>query len=164
MEIPRVYIVNLSTYNNGRTIGKWYDLPVNYPIVQRELQLDAEHGEEYAIHDYENFKGFKVGEYTPIQALNAYAEQLEEISDIPHVEELLEVYSIEDILAYGYDLDFVEADDEEDLALEIIEQMGGTETLDKSTLERYFNYEAYGRDLVLGSDYAKTSHGYVRMI
>lgn len=163
METPRVYIVNLGTYNNGRTIGKWYDLPVNYPIVQRELQLDAEHGEEYAIHDYENFKGFKVGEYTPIQALNAYAEQLEKISDIPHVEELLEVYSIEDILAYGYDLDFVEANDEEDLAIEIIEQMGGTETLDKSTLERYFNYEAYGRDLALG-DYAKTSRGYVRMI
>ena len=42
--------------------------------------------------------------------------------------------------------------------------MGGTETLDKSILERYFNYETYGRDLVLGSDYAKTSHGYVRMV
>ena len=164
METPRVYIVNLGSYNSGRTIGKWYDLPVDYRIVQRELQLDVEHGEEYAIHDYENFKGFQVGEYTPIKSLNAYAEQLEEISDIPYVEELLEVYSIEDILAYGYDLDFVEADDEEDLALEIIEQMGGTETLDKSTLERYFNYEAYGRDLVLGSDYAKTSHGYIRMV
>ncbi|WP_307984532.1 antirestriction protein ArdA, partial [uncultured Lactococcus sp.] len=103
METPRVYIVNLGSYNSGRTIGKWYDLPVDYRIVQRELQLDVEHGEEYAIHDYENFKGFQVGEYTPIKSLNAYAEQLEEISDIPYVEELLEVYSIEDILAYGYD-------------------------------------------------------------
>lgn len=55
MNTPRVYIVNLNSYNNGRTRGKWFELPVNYRNVQRELQLDEEHGEEYAIHDYENF-------------------------------------------------------------------------------------------------------------
>lgn len=163
METPKVYIVNLSSYNDGRTIGKWYELPIDYRRVQRELQLDEAHGEEYAIHDYENFKGFQVGEYTPIKALNAYAEQLEEISDIPYVEELLEVYSIEDVIAYKDDLDFIEAEDDEDLAYEIIAQMGGVEVLDQSTLERYFNYKAFGRDLALG-DYVKTTNGYVPLI
>ena len=77
METPKIYIVNLSSYNNGNTRGKWYELPVDMGRVERELQLDPEHGEEYAIHDFENFYGFSVGEYSSISELNDYAEKLE---------------------------------------------------------------------------------------
>lgn len=164
MNTPRVYIVNLNSYNNGRTRGKWFELPVNYRNVQRELQLDEEHGEEYAIHDYENFLGYQVGEFSPIKELNTYAENLEELEgEIDHLEEILEIYSIEDVLSNKEDLEFVEARDDEDLASELIAQMGGVEQLGQATLERYFNFSAYGRDLALG-DYSQTTNGYVRNI
>lgn len=69
METPKVYIVNLNSYNNARTRGGWYDLPVDIRQVQRDLKLN-EDGEEYAIHDYENFYGYKVGEYSSLQELH----------------------------------------------------------------------------------------------
>ena len=163
METPKIYVVNLNSYNNMKTRGRWYDLPVDFRQIQRDLLLDEEHGEEFAIHDFENFYGYKVGEYSSIKELNEYAEKLEEISDLNHIKEFLEVYSIDDIIDNRDDLDFVEAGDAEDLAQELIEQMGGVETLSVETLQRYFNFGSYGRDLAI-SDYAKTSHGYVRNI
>ncbi len=163
METPKIYVVNLNSYNNMKTRARWYDLPVDFRQIQRDLLLDEEHGEEFAIHDFENFYGYKVGEYSSIKELNEYAEKLEEISDLDHLKEFLEVYSIDDIIDNRDDLDFVEAGDDEDLAQELIEQMGGVETLSVETLQRYFNLGSYGRDLAI-SDYAKTSHGYVRNI
>ena len=163
METPKIYVVNLNSYNNMETRGRWYDLPVDFRQIQRDLLLDEEHGEEFAIHDFENFYGYKVGEYSSIKELNKYAEKLEEISDLDHLKEFLEVYSIDDIIDNRDDLGFVEAGDDEDLAQELIEQMGGVETLSVETLQRYFNFGSYGRDLAR-SDYAKTSHGYVRNI
>ena len=163
METPKIYVVNLNSYNNMETRGRWYDLPVDFRQIQRDLLLDEEHGEEFAIHDFENFYGYKVGEYSSIKELNKYAEKLEEISDLDHIKEFLEVYSIDDIIDNRDDLDFVEAGDAEDLAQELIEQMGGVETLSVETLQRYFNFGSYGRDLAI-NDYAKTSHGYVRNI
>ena len=163
METPKIYVVNLNSYNNGRTRGKWYELPVDFSRIKSDLLLDIEHGEEYAIHDFENFYGSKVGEYSSIQELNEYAEKLEEISDIDHLKDFLEICSIDDIINNKDDLDFVEAENDEDLAQELIEQMGGLEVLSVETLQRYFNFGAYGRDLAIG-DYSKTSHGYIRDI
>lgn len=163
METPKIYVVNLNSYINGRTRGNWYELPVDFSKIKSELLLDVEHGEEYAIHDFENFYGYNVGEYSSIKELNEYAEKLEEISDLDHLKEFLEIYSIDDVINSKDDLDFVEADDDEGLAQELIEQMGGVETLNIETLQRYFDFGSYGRDLAI-SDYAKTSHGYVRNI
>ena len=163
METPKIYVVNLNSYNNGRTRGKWYELPVDFSRIKSDLLLDVEHGEEYAIHDFENFYDYKVGEYSSIQELNGYAEKLEEISDRDHLKDFLEIYSIDDIINNKDDLDFVEAENDEDLAQELIEQMGGLEVLSIETLQRYFNFGAYGRDLAIG-DYSKTSHGYIRDI
>ena len=163
METPKIYVVNLNSYNNGRTRGKWYELPVDFSRIKSDLLLDVEYGEEYAIHDFENFYGYKVGEYSSIQELNEYADKLEEISDIDHLKDFLEIYSIDDIIDNKDDLGFVEAENDEDLAQELIEQMGGLEVLSVETLQRYFNFGAYGRDLAIG-DYSKTSHGYIRDI
>ena len=57
----------------------------------------------------------------------------------------------------------MEAENDEDLAQELIEQMGGLEVLSIETLQRYFNFVAYGRDLAI-DNYSKTSRGYIRDI
>jgi antirestriction protein len=162
MHTPRVYIVNLNSYNNGNPRGQWFELPADYRNVQRMLRLDEEHGEEYAIHDHENFVGYQVKELSSIRELNAYAEKLKELEEeVDHLEEILEIYPIDEVLSNKEDLDFVEAKDDEDLAQELIAQMGGVEALGQETLERYFDFSAFGRDLTL-TDYAPTTHGYVR--
>ena len=163
METPKIYVVNLNSYNNGIPRGKWYELPVDFSRIQSDLLLDVEHGEEYAIHDFENFYGYNVGEYSSIQELNEYAEKLEALSDIDYLEDFLEIYSVDELIDNRDDLEFVEAEDAEDLALESVEQMGGLEVLSVEMLQSYFNFWALGRDLEI-SDYSKTSHGYVRNI
>jgi antirestriction protein len=44
----------------------------------------------------------------------------------------------------------IEASDEAELAEELIDQTGGLDQMDKETLARYFDFEAFGRDLVMG--------------
>ena len=161
METPKIYVVNLKSYINMKTRGRWYELPVDFRKIKHELLLDSEHGEEYAIHDFENFYGYHVGEYSSIKELNDYAEKLEEISDIEHLDDFLEIYNIDDVINRKDELDFVEVSDDEDLAQELIEQMGGLETLSVEILQRYFDFGAYGRDLAINT-YSQTSHGYIR--
>nr|WP_270220363.1 antirestriction protein ArdA [Lactococcus lactis] len=96
----KIDVVNLNSYNNGRTRGKWYELTVDFSRIKSDLLFDVEHREEYAIHDFEKFYGYKVGEYSSIQELNEYAEKLED----------LEIYSIDDIIDNKDDLDFVESE------------------------------------------------------
>ena len=44
METPKIYVVNLNSYNNGRTRGEWYELPVDFSRIKSDLLLDVEHG------------------------------------------------------------------------------------------------------------------------
>lgn len=164
MEIPRIYVVNLNSYINMKTRGRWYDLPVDFRQIQRDLLLDEEHGEEYAIHDSENFYGYSVSEYSSIKELNDYARKLKELSEVEHIEDYLQAFdSIEEVLERKDDLFFVQAGTEEDFAEEMIELWGGVETLSNDDLETYFNYSAFGRDLII-NDYIPTKNGYVRKI
>mgnify|MGYP000183372239 FL=1 len=40
METPKIYVVNLNSYNNGRPRGKWYELPVDFSRIKSDLLLD----------------------------------------------------------------------------------------------------------------------------
>ena len=82
METPKIYVVNLNSYNNMKTRGRWYDLPVDFRQIQRDLLLDEEHGEEFAIHDFENFYGYKVGEYSSIKELNVTLSQFFRVTNV----------------------------------------------------------------------------------
>ena len=80
------------------------------------------------------------------------------------LDEFLEVYDLEFILEHADDLDYIPGYSYQDLAYEFIEQLGSLDCLRQETLERYFDYEAFGRDLILGGDYSETRHGFIRMI
>lgn len=60
------------------------------------------------------------------------------------------------------DLDFIHSDDPsyEDLAYSILEEIGDLDPDDWKS--RYFDYVAYGRDLVMSGDYTIVSNGYIR--
>ncbi len=44
METPKIYVVNLNSYNNGRTRGEWYGLPVDFSRIKSDLLLDESMG------------------------------------------------------------------------------------------------------------------------
>ena len=65
---PKIYVASLSDYNNGRLHGDWLDAARDADDLSQDIdgmlakstQPDAE---EWAIHDYEGFGAFRLGEY-----------------------------------------------------------------------------------------------------
>lgn len=73
-DAPRIYVADLAAYNNGIIHGAWIDLPQDQAIIQYEIkkiieQSPVANAEEYAIHDYENFGGYRVREFESIDEL-----------------------------------------------------------------------------------------------
>jgi antirestriction protein len=80
---PRIYVASLADYNNGRLHGDWLDATADAPVIQAGIDqmLDAspEPGaEEYAIHDYDDFAGLRLGEYESIDTVVRVARGLQE--------------------------------------------------------------------------------------
>lgn len=88
----KIYLTDLSAYNQGFLIGSWVSLPISEDELREEIQSilkegaeacqDVEH-EEYFITDYE-FDGeafMEIGEYTDPFRINETAEMLEDLSD-----------------------------------------------------------------------------------
>jgi antirestriction protein len=119
--------------------------------------------EEYAIHDYDDFGGAKLGEHESLETVVTVAEMLEKHGDafIAYCDNQGDYNVSEDAFeeAYRGRWDSVQA-----FAEDYIEQTG---TLDKvpETLKNYFDYEAFARDLELGGDIwtAEASEGGVHV-
>ena len=67
-ETPRIYVADLAAYNNGHLHGVWIDATQELEEIWTEIRTmfkdsPIENPEEWAIHDYENFFGYSVGEY-----------------------------------------------------------------------------------------------------
>jgi antirestriction protein len=75
---PKIYVADLAAYNSGILHGVWIDATEDLDSIQEAIQtmLAASPepiAEEYAIHDYENFQGYSVGEYAQIRELHEIA-------------------------------------------------------------------------------------------
>ena len=63
----------MAAYNNGRLHGVWIDATGDVEEIQEQINkmLKASpepDAEEYAIHDYEGFGGYGLGEYEGIES------------------------------------------------------------------------------------------------
>lgn len=157
----RVFIVNLGKYNEGESIGDWFTLPVDEEEVAERIGLNDEY-EEFAIHDYE--APFKVDEYMSLDDLNHLAELAEEIDGTPlgdaarevqqaffnSFEEMVE--SKDDIICYS------DCSDMTDVAAYFIEELGSLGEMSPN-IQRYIDYEAFGRDLEIEGNFVCTSYG-----
>lgn len=150
----RVYVANLAQYNNGRLVGAWISLPCDSYELDEKIAAILGDDEESAVHDYENDYGIEVSEWSTLHELNELAERLTEID--PEVfkavyenfglEQALEIIEAGDLMIYH------DIRNGEDLAYAILEETGDLDSLPEFA-QRYFDYEAYGRDLLLGGDY-----------
>lgn len=83
----RIYIADLAAYNNGRLHGTWIDATQDIKEIQANISnmlasSPIPNAEEYAIHDYEGFKGYTISEYEGIEATHELACFIEEHGEI----------------------------------------------------------------------------------
>lgn len=167
MEI-KGYITNLGKYNEGILIGEWITFPIDDEELEKVLErigINDEY-EEIFFTDWETEIGCGFGEYEDIESVNELAEQLEEIEmhdDLEKLEAIIEAtgYGLEEaidemdnaIYWSGYTL--------EEVAQEIVDECYGGQKVDEIFF-RYFDYEAFARDLEFDG-YTETTYGVICM-
>ena len=119
--------------------------------------------EEYAIHDYETDLNITISEYSNLDNLNAIAENVEKY-ELDYVNVLLDDGAIGmkdliegDIEEIMQNHTFIELEpnmnEEQEVGYACVDEIyGGPEYLSKEILERYFDYEAFGRDILLSGE------------
>lgn len=149
-----IYLTNLGKYNEGELIGEWVKLPVSNEELQevfKRIGINKEY-EEYFITDYEcDF--YEIGEYESISTLNEMAEKFDDLDE--EQEQVVKVLMSE----CGYDLDgaiekaesgdyriYTDCNDMTDVAYAVVEECDYLRNVPE-TVARYFDYEAFGRDL-----------------
>lgn len=71
---PKIYAASLSDYNHGRLHGAWIGAAQEAEAIQDDIngmlaRSRMPDAEEWAIHDYEGFGAFKLGEYESVGAV-----------------------------------------------------------------------------------------------
>jgi antirestriction protein len=167
----KIYITNLGKYNEGELIGRWLALPCTEDELEATLRSIGinERYEEWFITDHDNDLGLNVGEYDDINNLNELAQRLEALdswemktlcavieSETPDAWELMELLDRLD----DYQL-HPDVHDGESLGHYWIDEVGCYDLDRMGELARYFDYEAFGRDLRVNSNGCYTSYGWL---
>jgi antirestriction protein len=163
-DTPRIYVACLASYSAGTLHGKWIDLEgKDKDDVQEEVNqvlrsspfpnVMVEHegkqvpsAEEWAIHDYDEFPN--LGEYPGLDKVMEVASAIEEHG------EAYEAYMSMVGTDYATVESFEEAyngewDSEKDFAYDLVDSLGMLEGIPES-IQNYFNYDAFTRDLFMG--------------
>ena len=150
---PRIYVACLAAYNNGHLHGAWIpvgdDVDALHDQVNAMLAASPQVGaEEYAIHDYDDFGGVRVGESMSLEAVVELASFLRERGALgalvlEHLDGELEAAA--------------KALDEQYHGLfpslaHCFEELTEETTTIPENLRLYIDYEAMGRDARLSGD------------
>ena len=172
MDGIKIFLTNLGRYNEGCLVGDWVKLPVPADKLDEVLERIGINGEyeEYFITDYEaSFANLNLSEYTSIEALNGFAERLDELEswEVEKLAAVLEyesVSSITDIMGIIECLDdfevLTDVEDDEGLGRYYAEELCTLNAVPEY-LRSYFDYESYGRDIRLELNCCFTSYGLV---
>lgn len=153
---PRIYVACLASYNNGILHGQWIDADQDaediYEEIQKMLKQSPMPGaEEWAIHDYEGFEDIQLSEYESIEKIAYLSEMIDK-----HGKAFAAYVSYQG-LEYAQEDGFEDSyagtyKSEQDFGYEIAKECL---TIPES-IEVYFDYEAYTRDLFLSDYYSIT--------
>lgn len=174
----RIFLTNLGKYNEGELIGKWVELPC--ADWENELQSigvspdpdeNGNYYEEYFISDYEtDIDGWNIDEYANLEELNELAEKIDSLYED-------EEQAVKAFLENGEDLEtaleyaksgnyriYNNCFDMSDVAYEVVNECGYLSGVPEF-VSRYFDYEAFGRDLdIEGVFYYMGGGVYVELI
>lgn len=169
----QIYVADLAAYNAGHLHGRWivleaydFDPEAVHERIKEILARGAKRfgaetlsvHEEYAIHDYEGFGPIKIEEYASIEKVCELAETLDALESngegvafgifLDKVESLDSFDSLDDAVEAFRDA-YRGSQSLKDYAYEYVEECILSE-MDKSirlTIETYFDYEAFARDM-----------------
>lgn len=164
---PRIYVASLADYNNGILHGTWLDATQDAHELQ--TQLDAMlaksptgFADEFAVHDYEGFGEYRVGEYDSLILISRIAHGIHDhgpafaawASRFEHDRDALDRF--ED--AYLGHWSSAEA-----YAEDLMESIGLQDIIDRHVpdgLQPYvkIDVEAFAHDLELGGDITAVHH------
>ena len=180
----KVFLTNLGKYNEGELLGEWVELPVSQEeltkvfdriqICHDKVDYSDECGnpyEEYFITDYEtDIEGVEVGEYSNLNELNEIAEQLDELEE--DAQEaiqamLLDGHTFNEALEKASNGDYIiyyDCDDMIDVAIEIVKECRYLNGVSE-TVARYFDYEAFARDLDIEDNFMELDNSrYIQIL
>lgn len=170
------FVTNLGKYNEGDLVGEWLPLPTTTEQVQaclKRIGLDGIRYEEYFITDYEtSVDGLydHLPEYANLDELNYLASMLDEMEpgELEKYEATVEYRehtgSLQDLINLTenlgcYDL-YPDVQSEEDYGYYLIDECSALDI--PENIQNYFDYEAYGRDVMQGETGTITEKGYLR--
>lgn len=163
----RIYVASLADYNAGVLHGEWFDLTdyseadalhedVRAMLAKSPTAASDPHviAEEWAIHDYEGFGGYRVSEWADFETLIEFSWLVEEHGPAFAIwAEYVMGYRMADAVTYGSSFtdSFAGEMTALDWTYDYVEECIFTQDTPE-TLRTYFNYEAFARDLLLGGD------------
>jgi len=153
---PKIYVANLSAYNNGRMLGAWVS-PLQYDSFDKfakrikEVTRDTvEYADEIAVHDYDYLPS-SMGEYPDIEGIYDFCHQVED-----------SFLCLDALIAYaeymcGSDVTQINFDEAEDLycgewdsfkeyAENYCNEVGDLQSIPEH-LQYYFDMDSYARNL-----------------
>lgn len=166
LEGAKIYVADLAEYNDGRLVGKWFDLS-DYSDASELMEaiqemLDEQtakdkHGEvheEWAVHDFEGFPRSFYSEYMGEKDF----EKLYQISEVANDRGIPIDVLMEAVADFGADEDQIEeiadayygsvstnfGNEFKDFAYEYIDSVGGFEGVSNSDF--YFDFDSFGSD------------------
>lgn len=176
------YITNLGKYNEGSLVGEWISFPISDGDLQAVLQrigigsTDAFGSpyEEFFFTDWELPEGLDwqvLGETPDIETVNAIAEAYQNPS---YPEDVVSAvishysYDIEEALMKLRDGDFMyypDVYDAKSLGEYSVNNIdNGVEYLTPETLQNYFDFEAYGRDIEISGSVEYIDSGAIEFL
>ncbi len=173
---PRIYVRCLSAYSHGLLHGLWIDATQDVNEIWNDLQwmlswspmIHKESCEEWAIHNYEGFSSFELGEYRDLETITNLANGIQEngevfaqyincefsrLEDINDWNELAEKFSNAYVGHYKTQEDFAESDE--------IREFYNFEAFEKQFpfWAGNINWKAVATDLFCGEYYSTKATG-----
>jgi antirestriction protein len=147
---PQLYIASLADYNAGRLVGEWIDATLGLDHIEEEIQKmlatsKEPYAEEWAIHDYEGFGTYPVNEYDDLGELAELAEAIEQHGEVvgsyaAYMGDVPDALQYFEERYHGTWSSFQEYSDN------YVEDTGMLHNV-PDFVKRYFDYEAFARDL-----------------
>lgn len=165
----KIYVTNLSKYNEGVLVGEWVSLPCE-DIKEVLDKISNNDNDELFISDYEtDISGLKIGEYEDILQLNEIAEEIEEMreDELIAFQAYLEQYAnnmeqaLEEVRQGNYRI-YYDCDNMEDVAYQVVNDCGLLDGVPEE-VKIYFDYEAYGRDMEIEGTFIQIDNSFVEL-
>ena len=165
----KIYVTNLSKYNEGALVGEWVNLPCEG--LEEVLDKISNNGkDELFISDYEtDISGLKVAEYKDILQLNEIAEEIDNFDDEEVIifQAYLDQYAndieqaLEEVRQGNYTI-YENCDNMEDVAYQAVNESGLLDGVPEQ-VKMYFDYEAYNRDMEINRTFIQIDNSFVEL-